>query len=295
MKTKIFTILFLFSFGLNAQTTLVLNATSDNWKDTQIFDLISQNGRMGATKDINYGDRQSLHVIEWTWDGNSGSIFSLIDFDLSGIPDNSQIISAHLSLQVDSSSYFAKHSSASKSNEFVVERIVTPWDENTVTWNSQPNISSKNKSIIRDGVNNYTNANITNLVQDIYNNKTESFGIRLSCSVNDYYRGFSFASSEHPNASLRPSLTIVYEPVGAQQTVQMNNNGNSQVEIIDGSNCGNNQTLIVYDTKFKIILKETNVSSDKIAETVNNLSAGTYIFQLITNNFDVTSFKVTVD
>lgn len=190
----------------NAQTQFIeINSSSAGWQDTKIK-------RSSNATDLNgnYNTSPYLDVVEWTWNGVVGSIYVLINFDLSVLPVESDIQTAYLSLYLAPETIFNKNASASSSSEFAIKRIISPWQSSTVTWNTKPTVTEVNTVIVKDNHQNYARIDVTNLIIDMMRNRSNSYGIMLMCPVHQKYRGLSFASSKHPNATLRPKLTITY-------------------------------------------------------------------------------------
>jgi hypothetical protein len=157
----------------------------------------------------------------WTSGGNPVVVRSLINFDLSSIPDGTTIKSAKLSLYNNSTSVnnSGKHSEESVypgtggENAAYLKRITSSWDESNVTWNNQPTTSSQNQVSLAastDAHQNYTDIDVTPLIQDIINNRPTSFGIMLMLQTESYYRGLIFASGDNADATKRPKIIIVY-------------------------------------------------------------------------------------
>ncbi|MCH2225734.1 MAG: DNRLRE domain-containing protein, partial [Crocinitomicaceae bacterium] len=166
------------------------------------------------TESNNYGNSSSFLAHEWTWNGDPGRRKSLINFDLSIIPVGSTIIDARLDLYGYPDSPDNGHSSVSGSNESVLNRITSTWLEQTVTWNSQPSITTVNQVILSQSVSSgqdYIGINVTDMVQDMINDPLNSFGFMLSIVQPSYYRAMIFASSDHPNPLKHPRISITYD------------------------------------------------------------------------------------
>jgi len=133
------------------------------------------------------------------------------------------------------------------------------------------------------------NIDITKFVQDWVKNPKNNYGMMISCAYDDYYRGIYLASSEFADKNLRPKLTVKYQKNSSKAPRNF-------VSGVDGkelnSNCDNNQTLIVYNLDFKELYKEKNVSTNRLAEIINELNSGKYLFQLISEDLETTSFQV---
>lgn len=162
----------------------------------------------------NWANEQQFPASAWTHSGVFGIIRSVIEFELVNIPLNAVLTSATLDLYaIDNTSGLGYHSSLSGPNNAWLERIIVPWDETTVTWNNQPATTILNRVEMPASTSasqNYTDIDVLNLVQDMLNNPTSSFGFMLKLQDENMYRLLNFCSSDHTNPALRPKLRICY-------------------------------------------------------------------------------------
>lgn len=210
---KKFYLLFLFFYsGLLtftncfSQTTIVLQPDETTSKDACVWNIYPS---------TNYGNGSDFIATVWTNSGDLSIIRALIEFDLSGIPANSTIQSATLSLYYHSSTSNIGHSQLSGSNVCWLRRITDTWAETTVTWNNQPATTTVDQVNIPASLNDtmsYPNIDVTNLITDIYNNPSTSHGMMLVLQTEQYYRSLLFASSAETNAAKRPRLSVTYIP-----------------------------------------------------------------------------------
>jgi len=219
LKIFIF-LLVLFPVSLFSQKVKNIKLDYKYCKDAYIWYLTDQSLRYGKTNDLNYENREYISAVVWTWDGSLGFENSLLYFDISSIPSNTQIVNAKLSLH-KYDDFDKKDFDHSESYEFYVQKILSVWDENKVTWNNQPKVSDKDKFIVPDK-GDYTNIDLTNFVKDWVKNPSENFGIMISCTIKETYRGIVFCSKEYQDNDLRPSLTITYK-VKDNKTAKFNN------------------------------------------------------------------------
>ncbi|GAB5418256.1 MAG: hypothetical protein Crog4KO_16390 [Crocinitomicaceae bacterium] len=209
-----------------AQDTLVLQPGAECGEDAYIWELSNQNGTYGTTEINNYGSSASFLAHEWTWIGDPGRRHSLLNFNFSLIPAGATILDARLDLYGFPNSPDNGHSSASGSNESVIQRVTSFWEENTVTWNTQPSTTAVNEVILAQSLNDYqdyTNIDVTAMMQDMVNDPANSFGFRLSMITAAYYRSLIFASSDHPDPNKHPRLTIVYDTNNPNPVISTNN------------------------------------------------------------------------
>jgi hypothetical protein len=186
---------------------LVLQPNAVNGKDAVLHGLSGE-------VDINRGNDLQFVSSAWTFDGEPAVVRSLIEFNLKGIPPRKPIESAKLSLYAwDSTNGFRQHWSASGSNACWLERVISNWDESTVTWNNQPRTTKYNRVSIPESTSatqDYLEIDVTRLVQDIVNQPDSSFGFMLKLQNEFFYRNMNFCSSDHPNAALHPKLEIKF-------------------------------------------------------------------------------------
>jgi hypothetical protein len=191
------------------QNVLVIQPDPITGKDATVW---------SCTPDRNMGKDPDYEAMAWTWNSmglGAGIQRGLMNFDFSSIPDDAKIDNAYLSLynNPNSSEYNGKHSSLSGSNAALLQRIVEPWDEDSVTWNKQPKSTAENEVYLRQSVTeheDYENINVTLLVQDFIYYPSESFGFLIKLETEQYYRSMIFASSDHPNENIRPKLVVYY-------------------------------------------------------------------------------------
>ena len=168
----------------------------------------------GVGDGINYGTAPFLNMQAWTNAGGPAIQRSLIDFDLSVISANAIIQSASLFLYVDMNlnTFPGGHQQLSGSNESVIERITSNWNENSVTWNTQPSTIALNQTVIPHSIATSQNyiIDVTNLVQDMINDTLNSFGFFIKLINENYYRRMIFASKDNAYREIHPKLQVIY-------------------------------------------------------------------------------------
>lgn len=195
---------------ISAQSTLILQPDRGAGKDAMI-----QWRTNTAYADSNYGYLPSYEAVAWTWSGAQGVVRSLLQFDLSLIPSNAIITDARLSLYNDPtcSENNGEHSSLTGSNVSALQRITTSWDENTVTWNNQPSTTNQNQVTLPQSTSiheDYLNIDVLNILNDMLQNPSSSFGFMFQLQTEQYYRCMLFASSDHSDCNKHPKLVITY-------------------------------------------------------------------------------------
>lgn len=230
------------SFGQT--TTVVFKPNATVGKDTPIWkfdDDCIGNGSTQTNADRNFGTEETLWMKDWTWNAigcSGGTIRSLLCFtELSNIPSNAVIVSATLRLYGVTSDRNTSYSGAPASyyeNTVVVQQVTSPWNENTVTWNTQPSTTTANQFIIPQSTSeynwNYSNSSpeLVAMVQNMVSGNNYGFMLRLQ--TEQHYRNMVFASSDHPDASLHPELEVTYRVCNAHFSYCVANTGDKKLK-----------------------------------------------------------------
>jgi len=159
----------------------------------------------------NYGETPDLHLYAWTQDGVLNVTRALLEFDMGALPVDAQIDSAFLSLYFNSTSLYGDRHEGETS--FVIQRIISEWDEMEVSWSTQPEASTVNQRIIAEATNetqDFIDMDVTSLVRDMASDRVNSHGFLLRLNTEAPFRKLLLASSDHPLEELRPRLVIYY-------------------------------------------------------------------------------------
>lgn len=187
-----------------AQTThtIVLNSSTVEVQDAPIS-LLNPNS--------NFGSLNEMHVYSWTVQGALNINRVLLNFDLSSLPLQSSILDAQLILYFKTSNagILTEHSGM---NNFLVQRIVSEWKEETVTWNTQPSVTPQHTVEVPPTTAPFQNAviDVTDLVQDMVDDPLNSYGFMMRFADEIPYKVCLFASSDHVDISLHPELIVTY-------------------------------------------------------------------------------------
>ncbi len=145
---------------------------------------------------------------------------SLIWFNLNALPKSATI--KHVTLRLiydlplvwDSTIFYPNSSGVYEPCGAVLQRIIEPWEENTVTWNNKPKTTEVNQVFIAPFILNcnFITVDVTRLfVPDTTGTTdTPNYGMFFRLWPREWVPGFRFGSSDNPDATLRPELTVYY-------------------------------------------------------------------------------------
>jgi cysteine-rich repeat protein len=183
--------------------TLVLKPDAASGRDAAIF---NRNATDMAT---NYGNREFLYALAWTWSGAPGTYRSLLEFPLPAAMQGCTVGTAVLTL-----SHYAgqDNSDLSGPNDYQLQRITAAWDEATVTWNNQP--AADAASTITAPAPGTSSAevdiDVTPIVNYWFSHTDSNHGFLIRLANEAHYRALSFASSDHTDLTLRPELSVTF-------------------------------------------------------------------------------------
>lgn len=204
MRCFLLCIVLLLSLAVRAHTVVTFQPDSACGKDATIASFWPNN--TGGL----HGD---FLACAWTYQGNPSTTRALVEFDLSTIPAGATIISATLDLfHHVSLNNNVGHSNLSAPATAWLERITQPWNEMTVTWNTQPATTALNRVNVAAPTvmtQDYS-FNVTAMVMDMMNDPANSHGFMLRQQTESYYRSLLFSTSDGNNSALFPKLTITY-------------------------------------------------------------------------------------
>lgn len=286
-------------FTAFTQTTVTLNPTKDasvgfhdgydsddtNFENATHFSAFSQPSASGTGENAGWG---------------------IMDFDFSSIPTGSTIIAANLKLYAFGTGFsLPLPSGHDGTNSSYISRIISPWDEYTVTWNTRPDFTATNQVTLPESINpyeDYTDIDVTALVQDIINDPTGSSGLCLRLVDESPTAGLLFASTNFGDDSKLQKLSVTYE---GPNTIA--NQNNEAFNIIAYPNPTNNEICLQYNastqtvfsveivnsigemlmsTDYTSIIGENNITLD-LREL--KITEGTYYFRCTTEGFTKTT------
>jgi Secretion system C-terminal sorting domain len=261
----------------------------------------------GVGDNTNYGNYPYINMHAWTNGGVDVIHRTLVDFDLSTIPNGSTILNAELLLYTDKNStkYPTGHDVTSGSNACIIRRIISSWTENSVTWNNQPGTSVVNQVMMPQSTSNFQDYSIevTKLVQDMINDTSNSFGFRINLQDEIPYRRLVFASQDNGDTAIHPKLVITYDVSSGLEESNFTSlnfslypNPTRDFATLTFENSNNdNYTLTLIDGLGRILRTIPDITTGRIIIETNDLIRGLYFFQLKSGGQIRGSGKLTIE
>ncbi len=238
MKKGMFLLIALFGCAISyAQTTVILKPNAVIGKDVAIMNY--DNGCIAtidsiSPADMNFANDTVLWMKDWTWNAigcSGGTVRSLLCFTgLDSIPQNATILSVTLRLygtNADRNTSYPGAPSGFYANTVVVQQVIYPWDENTVTWNTQPTTTTVNQFTLPQSTSEYnwncsvSNSNLVAMVQSMVSGNNYGFLLKLQNEA--HYRNLAFSSSDCSDSTLWPELEVTYDYCEARFSMTMEN------------------------------------------------------------------------
>jgi hypothetical protein len=183
----------------NSSKELIIHPDGENVEDAVVCKYLPYQ---------NFSEEENIHLYT-AKQGDSINVNRVV-LNFKEIPKDVKIDSAFLQLKFNKTSVIGKENFGE--NQFVVRRIISPWSEQDVNWASMPKTSLQNE-VYADKVrlsNDPQRVNVTRLVQDISDDRDNSYGFMLNLVNENQNALLLLASSNHPNKELRPSLSVFY-------------------------------------------------------------------------------------
>jgi hypothetical protein len=144
---------------------------------------------------------------------------SLIFFNLDSLPKQAVIKKVSMQLSYDlpipfDSTYLTNTDPSTGVTWYggVLQQVVEPWEEDKVTWNTQPKTIEANQVYIPPFIRNvnFIEVDVTSLFVSLAANPLPNHGILFRLWPGDMFPGFRFASSDFTEPGMRPMLMIYY-------------------------------------------------------------------------------------
>ena len=257
---------------------------------------------------VNYGTSNQVNPRAWTASNVSNTLRSFIEFDFSTLPADAVITTSKLNLYFNTTASTLYQNSGT--NPLWIQRVTSPWDEATVTWNNQPMVTTKNRvSVLESTTTNqdYTNLDVTALVKDILANPSSSHGFMLSLQTETVYKSVMMSSSDHANAALHPKLEVCYTSSIATGIIPQSNNQitsnvypnpfatTTTIELTDNAGLGD-VVISIYDLTGTQVQNKTITLSSNNSFNLDrgNLKEGFYLYVIKSGSQVVSTGKLNV-
>ena len=286
LQTLLLFVLLLASFFTMSQTYINIRPDDLDGNDAMIWAAPSFGNNFN-----NYGNSDQLVINAWTNSGEPDTIRVLLELDLSMIPAGSVISDARLSLYNNpmGSSHNGQHQNLDGTNEWSINRITQSWDENSVTWVTKPTYTTSNQVLMAASTNgnqNFLDIDVAEIVQDMIDNPSTSFGFYLMLEDETPYKALVFASSEYEDSHImrRPMLEITYSSLSIDEYQLMDSrvypNPASTSMLIEFENAAHaSYELSVYDQLGRKIHSASTSQSD-ITVDLQGFISGFYQYSL---------------
>ncbi|MFZ0280477.1 MAG: DNRLRE domain-containing protein [Bacteroidales bacterium] len=196
----------------NQWNSLVLQPGPDNGKDAMVTNL-EPDKNFGGYKyfEATFLSEPVLTVMR--------SNRSIIWFDRNALPKSAIIKKVTLQLTYDlpvpfDSTFVTGTDPATGVVRYggVLQQIVEPWEESKVTWNTQPKTIEANQVYISPFIRNvnFIIVDVTSLFVPVQEVAAANYGMLFKLWPTEKFPGFRFASSDYPEPTMRPKLTIYY-------------------------------------------------------------------------------------
>ena len=272
--------------------TCITLRTSPGTEDATIDDY---NPAGNYPNEIEYASRA------WTISSVPTIWRSLFKFDFPCGMSGVNIQSAYLSLYYAAQNGFGneQHQSLTSSDESVVQRITSPWAENTVTWNNQPTATPQDQVILpqsTSGTQNYTHMDVTAMVQSMVNFSNNGFLLKLTNET--YYASMLFASGDNPDTSKRAKLEICYYSTAGISTINAENdfsiypvpsNGNFTME----NRAQSAKHVVVYNMLGEVVCQPFSMGAMELKVIRLDLKPGIY-FVNVSDQASTRAMKIVV-
>lgn len=195
------------------------------------------------TSSSNYGN--DVYLKAFCMPGAQGGVNinrGLLEFDLSQIPENVQIISA--TIELFGAGFINQNAQGHYGqNQLIISKLNNTWIENNVTWNNAPAVSQS--EIINlpasTSFNQDYQIDVSNWVEDNLSNQVKkvSLQIALQSENPNESAGVFFFSSDYSLQNKRPKITVVYKINNVNENqVCFKNEGENDLDVSLGYHDG---------------------------------------------------------
>jgi hypothetical protein len=189
------------SYPIEIDPTVTIQPDGAAGKDVPIF---------GYSPSLNSGTNTNLY----SGITSGYPVRSLLQFDLSSMPEAPSVSSANLMI-------YKSGGSNQSINIVDVHNVTSAWSESTVTWQNQPSFNATLAATFGGGFTNdvWYKWDITNLAKDWKSGSTSNNGVVLKQRDETGSSRYDYFSSDYSNVELRPKLVIEYDDPPTAPTV----------------------------------------------------------------------------
>lgn len=296
-----FSILYFYAAGQDDKnlTNYIVQPGPEEGFDTEIYSCSAY-----SYDTMNFGTRPELTAIAWTRNGEISNVRSLIYFNMPSFSFPVVIDSAFLNLYASPNSLEGQHWSLSGPNTTVLQMVTSPWQENIVTWLSQPSTTTANQIFLgqTSSVTDNFRINITNFVSQWISNPSSNYGMEFKLQDETYYRKVVFASSDHSISNIRPKLEIYYSPASSINDSDTNNFymfpnpiQNNSVFNLQLKYPMDNFSVIIVDLAGKTLFSSDFQNSTFVQIPISSLSSGIYTVMVKSDDGFVINKKLVIN
>jgi hypothetical protein len=199
---------------------LINNQTDFVLEPTLLDATLGFNQFSPSMQTTNYKSATRLVADRWTHSSQPTNKRGLIYFDISSIPSYATITYATISLYGANESTdnywhmnFVTMGVGYEPNDSYLQRVISTWDIDTVTYDTQPSTTTTNQVSLTDSLTHgedYPDIDITQLVQDMVDDPANSYGLMFRLQNEIAYTRMCFASTDHADTAKHPEIRIEY-------------------------------------------------------------------------------------
>ena len=287
------------------QICYVVNVVSSDTNCISLRPYDTNGTVLGTQNPSNMGTVANLfYSATWTCSGPTCLDRGFIKFNLSSIPSNATISSASLSLYADNSATvgYAGEPTYGTNNAGWLQRITSPWNYNTISWNTQPTTTTLHETTLAESIGtseNYT-VNVTQLLRDIITSGVNYGFELLQQNEASPYQSLIFGSSANADSSIRPKLEICYSiPTSIASVTNPNMNiavypnpANDEVVFKTSSSEGvKNYHVEMYNIAGQEV-RSFQLYPYQVTINTSDLARGIYIYKIVNNDSVLQSGKI---
>lgn len=239
----------------------------------------------------NFGNQPNINPYVGVENTNTNITRVYINFDFSYVNDTFIIDTAIISLFYDTT--FMNGTPHSGSTKMKITRLLEKWDEDTITWNSQPNSDTTWFDIPAHTSPNedYIKIDVTDLTQDMIDHSgnlgSPGFVIQFEDETPD--KRIVWASSDNLKPNIRPALNIAFRGITTSLEDPRLNRArmvvypqpmadHSTIKLLNSR--GKEHSITIFNYSGQLVKQIDNITTDHVKINREGLSSGLYILQL---------------